>query len=123
MMMYQLPIDMMDRIIRVARGTKPPSHTADRPNGLCTSSVLAGAAASAAGAAASAAGAAASAATGAGAASAAGAEAAADAGASANAGAATRAVVAVTDNRTAAKNADKRVFLNMLPPKLKITDR
>lgn len=123
--MYQLPIDMMDRMIRVARGTKPPSQTADRPNGLCTSSVLAGAAASAAGAAASAAGAAASAATGAGAgaASAAGAEAAADAGASANAGAATRAVVAVTDNRTAAKNADKRVFLNMLPPKLKITDR
>ncbi|NBV19525.1 MAG: hypothetical protein EBS11_23555 [Janthinobacterium sp.] len=105
-------------MIRVARGTKPPSHTADRPNGLWTSSVLAGAAASAAGAAASAAGAGA-----AGAASAAGAEAAADAGASANAGAATRAVVAVTDNRTAAKNADKRVFLNMLPPKLKITDR
>src|SRR5450830_606122 len=117
MMMYQLPIDMMARITRVARGTKPPSHTACRPNGLCTSSLLAGAAASAAGAAASAAGAAA------GAASAAGAEAAADAGASANAGAATRAVVAVTDNRTAAKNADKRVFLNMLPPKLKITDR
>src|SRR5471032_405461 len=119
MMMYQLPIDMMARMIRVARGTKPPSHTACRPNGLWTSSFLAGAAASAAGAAASAAGAAA----GAGAASAAGAEAAADAGASANAGAATRAVVAVTDNRTAAKNADKRVFLNMLPPKLKITDR
>src|SRR5450830_109133 len=112
MMMYQLPIDMMARMIRVARGTKPPSQTADRPNGLWTSSVLAGAAASAAGAAASAAGAA-----GAAAASAAGAEAAADA------GAATRAVVAVTDNRTAAKNADKRVFLNMLPPKLKITDR
>jgi biopolymer transport protein ExbB len=44
--------------------------------------------------------------------------AAADAGASAKAGAETRAAAAVTENRTAARTADKRVFLNMLPPKI-----
>jgi hypothetical protein len=34
------------------------------------------------------------------------------------AGALTRAVAAVTENSTAASTADKRVFLNMLPPNL-----
>src|SRR5471030_3052211 len=98
-MMYHEPIDMIDRMIRVPRDTKPPFHTAEKPNGFSTSSVLAAgaAAASAAGAAA-------------------GAEAAAEAGASAKAGALTMAVAAVTENSTAASTADKRVFLNMLPP-------
>jgi len=114
-MMYQEPIDMIDRMIRVARATKPASQTAEIPNGFSTSSLAAGA-----GAAGAAAGAAAASAAGAAGASAAGAEAAAEAGASAIAGALTRAVAAVTENSTAASTADKRVFLNMLPPNLKI---
>ena len=56
MMMYHEPIDISDRMISVARGTKPPAHTAWMPNGFSTSSLApacaaAGAAASAAGAA------------------------------------------------------------------------
>src|SRR5471030_806675 len=106
MMMYHEPIDISDRTIRVPRETKPPFHTASKPYGLSTSSfcAFAGAASAAGAAAASAAGAAA------------GAEAAAEAGASAKAGALTMAVAAVTENSTAASTADKRVFLNMLPP-------
>src|SRR5450830_1722456 len=122
MMMYHEPIDISDRMIRVARGTKPPAQTAEKPNGFSTSSLApAGAAAGAGAAAASAAGAEAA---GAAAASAAGAEAAGAAaasaalGASANAGADTSALAAVTENRTAARTADKRVFLNMLPPNI-----
>src|SRR5450830_127689 len=121
MMMYQEPIDMIDMMMMVPRGTQPDSHTALMPNGVSISSLPAAApwppaAASAAGAAAASAGAAAGAAAASAAGAAAGASAAAGAGASARAGALTRAVAAVTENSTAASTADKRVFLNMLPP-------
>src|SRR5258707_8771059 len=51
MMMYQLPIDMMTRMIKVALETKsPPFHSASRPYGLSMTSVArAGAAGAAAG--------------------------------------------------------------------------
>src|SRR4029077_9734285 len=56
MMMYQLPIDMMTRIPSVIRATRsPPFHSASRPYGFSTTSVVfvpaAGAAAGAGGAA------------------------------------------------------------------------
>src|SRR5205823_13621869 len=113
-MMYHEPIDISDRMIRVPRETTPPFQTAEKPNGLSISSLLPPAAAGAGAAAAGAAAGAAASAAGA----AAGALAAADAGASAKAGADTSADAAVTENRTAARVADKRVFLNMLPPKI-----
>src|ERR1700730_4121220 len=44
MMMYQLPIDISTRMIRVARATKSPLfHNASRPYGLLTTSWVAGA--------------------------------------------------------------------------------
>src|SRR3954467_3800444 len=39
MMMYHEPIDMIDRMIRVARDTKPASQTALKPYGFSTSSL------------------------------------------------------------------------------------
>src|SRR5690242_16814159 len=107
-MMYHEPTDIRTRMIRVPRETKSPSrHIASMPYGFGASSLVTPAAGAAAGAAASAAGAAA------------GAAAADAAGSCANAACGATATATPTENITAANRADKRVLLNMLPPKLK----
>src|SRR3990167_2948393 len=95
-MMYQLPIDMMTRMISVPRATKsPPFQSASRPYGLSTASlVIAGGATGATGSE-----------------SAIVAEAGAGSAAIVGCGTATRAAAAVMEINSAAMKLDKRVFI------------
>src|SRR5665213_3343082 len=116
MMTYQEPIDMMTRMPSVIRATRsPPCHSACRPYGLSTISVLDAVAAGAATGTATGAGAIAGAASAGGvAAGAMGVVAGAVAGACAAAPPATN--TAGNARTTAAANAARRFMLNMLSP-------